>query len=87
VQIASVSAPPVDLYRALGLAETATPAQVRQAFRTLVRRYHPDANPAAAPGAELSSVVRAYRELGRRGLVPPPSDASGPERPRVDVYA
>ena len=64
-----------DLYAILGLARDATPAEVNAAFRSLVRRFHPDTR---APGtssdnvaadATLRQVVTAYQTLrdpGRR---------------------
>ena len=33
---------PTDLYAILGLNRNATPAQISHAYRTLLRRYHPD---------------------------------------------
>ncbi|TPW08999.1 MAG: molecular chaperone DnaJ, partial [bacterium] len=33
-----------DYYEILGVAENATPEQVKKAFRGLAKRYHPDAN-------------------------------------------
>ena len=35
----------MDLYRVLGLERTATPAEIRGAYRRLVRRSHPDLQP------------------------------------------
>ena len=66
-------------YRVLGVAPTASAADVRRAFRTLVRHYHPDANPGAHPGGELSAVVDAYRRIGRR--------PGAPAAPRRNAYA
>jgi hypothetical protein len=60
-------------YRVLGVPPTASAADVRRAFRTLVRQLHPDVNPAARPGGELSSVVGAYRRLGRLGVLDRPA--------------
>ena len=34
-----------DLYRILGMARTATDAELRKAYRDLARKYHPDRNP------------------------------------------
>jgi curved DNA-binding protein CbpA len=33
---------PVDLYAVLGLTPSATPAQLRRAYRALLRQHHPD---------------------------------------------
>ena len=73
-------------YRVLGVDPSASPADVKRAFRTLVRRFHPDANPGSRPTAELSAVVEAYRKLGRAGAIAQASPA--PVAPRhIDVYA
>jgi hypothetical protein len=63
----------VEPYRVLGVPSTASAADVRKAFRSLVRQLHPDVNPAARPGGELSSVVGAYRRLGRLGVLDRPA--------------
>ena len=34
-----------DPYKVLGLPSTATDEEVKQAYRRLAKRYHPDANP------------------------------------------
>jgi hypothetical protein len=47
----------------LGLLNSATPAEVRVAFRRLVRRYHPDLTRSAANQRRLIEVVHAYRCL------------------------
>ena len=70
-------------YRILGVDPSASPADVKRAFRTLVRRLHPDANPAAENG-DLSAIVDAYRRLGRAGLV---FNQPAPAPRHIDVYA
>src|SRR5580692_4722123 len=37
--------PNKDYYATLGVKKTATPEEIRKAFRKLARRYHPDVNP------------------------------------------
>src|ERR1700724_2551762 len=34
-----------DYYSTLGVKKTATPEEIRKAFRKLARKYHPDVNP------------------------------------------
>ncbi len=34
-----------DYYTTLGVAKTATEKEIKQAFRKLARKYHPDVNP------------------------------------------
>ena len=41
-----------DFYRVLGLERTASPEEVKRAYRRLARRFHPDVNPGDA-SAEL----------------------------------
>ncbi len=56
-------------YRSLGLAFNADAAEVKQAYRRLVRAYHPDLHPDAshadrkALSARFSEVAAAYRVL------------------------
>jgi curved DNA-binding protein CbpA len=60
---------PIDCYAILGLPRDATQAQISAAYRTLLRRYHPDTRP---PGdssrdeisdAALQHVLTAYTVL------------------------
>ena len=55
-----------DLYRALGLTPQATPAQVRRAYRSLLRQNHPDTRSPgdAASDAALQRAIAAYAILG-----------------------
>jgi curved DNA-binding protein CbpA len=55
------------LYAALDLLPDADDRQIKAAYRTLARRFHPDANAGNAAGAErLAAVNRAYATLGNR---------------------
>jgi molecular chaperone DnaJ len=53
----------VDLYGVLGVGPEASAEDIKRAFRTLARRYHPDANP--EPGAEerFKEINAAYEVL------------------------
>jgi len=65
-----------DYYAVLGVASTATDAEIKRAFRDLARRYHPDGNP-GDPSAEerFKEISVAYETL------------SDPERRRrYDVF-
>lgn len=59
---------PRDPYRVLGVAPTATDAEITGAYRKLVRHLHPDTDGSADPQA-LEQVLAAYqllRDPGRR---------------------
>jgi curved DNA-binding protein CbpA len=59
-----------DLYAVLGVPPDATQALIDHAYRTLVRRYHPDsrgatdAGQASSDDASLRHVMAAYRVIG-----------------------
>jgi curved DNA-binding protein CbpA len=54
----------VNLYRILGISEYATDQQIRQAYRTLAKRYHPDVNPGDSRAAEkFREIASAYEVL------------------------
>lgn len=49
---------------ALGLGDAATAADVRRAYKRLVRRYHPDSNEGdRSMEGKLQAVVNAYTHL------------------------
>jgi curved DNA-binding protein CbpA len=53
-----------DYYSLLGLARSATAAEIKSAYRKLVFRYHPDRNPDDQQAAEkLKQVLQAYDVL------------------------
>jgi curved DNA-binding protein CbpA len=75
---------PRDPYRVLGVEPGATPEQLHDAYRRLVKRHHPDRNGGSAESTRrFREVQQAYEEIGRlraRRPGPPPaadrSDAS-----------
>lgn len=52
-----------DPYATLGVDRDAAPAEIRAAFRRIVRERHPDTAGGVADGAEMRELVEAYRTL------------------------
>ena len=53
-----------DYYAILGISKTATPEEIKQAFRKLARKYHPDVNPNNKQAeATFKEVSEAYEVL------------------------
>lgn len=58
------TAPPADaLYARLGVTRTATAADIKRAYRRLVRQFHPDINPDPATAETFKEVTEAYDVL------------------------
>src|SRR5262245_39825622 len=54
-----------DYYSKLGVAKTATEKEVKQAFRKLARKHHPDVNPEdKSAEAKFKEINEAYEVLG-----------------------
>lgn len=53
-----------DFYKTLGVADSATPEEIKKAYRKLAQQHHPDANP-DDPGAEdrFKEISEAYSTL------------------------
>lgn len=53
-----------DYYSLLGISRNASPAEIKQAYRKMVFRYHPDRNPGDRDAAEkFKQVLEAYGVL------------------------
>ncbi|UCE10937.1 MAG: molecular chaperone DnaJ [Candidatus Thorarchaeota archaeon] len=53
-----------DLYEILGVGRTASQEEIKKAYRTLAKKYHPDRNPGNAKAEEmLKKINRAYEVL------------------------
>lgn len=55
-----------DPYEILGVSRTATPEEIKRAYRRLAKQHHPDHNPqnAAAAGERFKQIQAAYEVLG-----------------------
>lgn len=55
----------MDYYKVLGVSEQAGEEQIKQAYRKLAKKYHPDLNPNNPEAEEkFKNVVEAYEILG-----------------------
>lgn len=52
-----------DYYRTLGVERNASDKDIKQAFRTLARQYHPDVNPEQEAEAKFKEINEAYTVL------------------------
>jgi curved DNA-binding protein CbpA len=79
--------PTVDYYSLLGVKRGASDVEIKQAYRKMVFRYHPDRNPGNRQAAEqFNQVLQAYgilSDAGKRGLYDratrPANDENGKE--------
>jgi len=52
-----------DYYEVLGITKEATPDQIKSAYRTLAKKYHPDLNHAPDAAEKFKEVTEAYEVL------------------------
>jgi hypothetical protein len=52
-----------ELFRVLGLSPGATPEELKRAYRTLVKKYHPDSRGGRGNALAFSRVVSAYQSI------------------------
>jgi curved DNA-binding protein CbpA len=55
-----------DHYATLQVSETASPEVITAAYRSLARKYHPDANPSPGADAKMKAINAAYDVLSDR---------------------
>ena len=67
-----------DPYKVLGIPSTATDDEVKQAYRRLAKRYHPDANPGDQNAERrMQEINAAYDEIMNRRTNPNAGRSTG----------
>lgn len=66
-------------YAALGLRRGASRSEIEEAYRRLIKRYHPDM--AGGDAARAAEINHAYTQLRRMGAAPPMRVRRGPPAP------
>lgn len=57
-----------NLYSILGIPPECSQEDIREAYRVMARRFHPDANPNEGADLQFRDIAAAYETLGDRGL-------------------
>lgn len=57
-----------DYHKILGLDRDAGPEQIKQAYRSMAKKYHPDINPAPDAHERFIEITEAYEILMNRDL-------------------
>ena len=52
-----------DYYKTLGVSEKASQAEIKSAYRTLAKKYHPDARPGPKARGRFKGIGEAYAVL------------------------
>ena len=53
----------LEMYRVLGIRHSATTEEIKDAYRRLVKKYHPDITRTNSSGRQLTKVIEAYKTL------------------------
>jgi DnaJ-class molecular chaperone len=86
---------PVDFYSLLGLKRSASEVEIKQAYRKMAFRYHPDRNPGDKQAAEkFTEVLQAYgilsdgskRDIYDRATRPPGEEEAQEEKPQSEQF-
>ncbi|MFW5747431.1 MAG: DnaJ domain-containing protein [bacterium] len=82
-----------ELYSILEISRDASTEELKEAYRSLVKRYHPDLTGDVASGKKLAEIVQAYKSLRidvrRRSIVDFPvreRTGSSDFRPETDIF-
>jgi DnaJ-class molecular chaperone len=85
----------IDFYSLLGLKRNASEAEIKQAYRKMAFRYHPDRNPEDKQAAEkFTQVLQAYgilsdsskRSIYDRATRPPGEEEPQEEKPQAEQF-